>query len=112
KQTMIEWCNRSRQSVALRRRQSICEPAIRTVLQMNGRGGIVPNSSVKVELSDEFEFDSYAGGSDRYNVWVEEYAGLRMMCFDDECVQSAMKVGRPHELALDYTRHMMAFLLF
>ncbi len=52
--------------------------------------------------------DSY----DQYEVLVEEYAGLRMMSFDGDRLQSAMKVSRPYELAVAYTQRIMSFLLF
>ena len=53
-----------------------------------------------------------SNASDQYEVLVEEYAGMRMMSFDGDRLQSAMKVSRPHELALSYTQRIMSFLLF
>ena len=43
---------------------------------------------------------------------VSESRGLRTLHLGSDAIQSAMRVGDPHALALDYTRCMMAFLLF
>ncbi len=45
-------------------------------------------------------------------VEVRERYGVRTLHLDSDTVQSAMRVARPHELELSYTRSMMAFLLF
>ena len=43
---------------------------------------------------------------------VSEARGLRTLHLGGEAIQSAMRLDDPHALALDYTRCMMAFLLF
>lgn len=43
---------------------------------------------------------------------VSESRGLRYLHVGGEAIQSAMRVAEPDALALDYTRAMMAFLLF
>jgi spermidine synthase len=48
----------------------------------------------------------------RPHVVVSESAGLRALHIGGEAVQSAMRLDDPYALALDYTRCMMAFLLF
>ena len=46
------------------------------------------------------------------SVEVSEEGGLRSLHLGGDAVQSAIRLARPDELALDYTRAMMAFLLF
>ena len=43
---------------------------------------------------------------------VSESRGLRSLHIGGDAIQSAMRVADPYALALDYTRTMMAFLLF
>ncbi|MGQ0655959.1 MAG: fused MFS/spermidine synthase [Betaproteobacteria bacterium] len=43
---------------------------------------------------------------------VSDARGVRTLHVGGEAIQSAMRVAEPHALALDYTRCMMAFLLF
>ena len=43
---------------------------------------------------------------------VSDSRGVRSLHVGGEAIQSAMRVAEPHALALDYTRCMMAFLLF
>ncbi len=43
---------------------------------------------------------------------VSESRGVRTLHLGGDAIQSAMRVGDPYALALDYTRCMMAFLLF
>jgi spermidine synthase len=43
---------------------------------------------------------------------VSDSRGIRSLHVGGEAIQSAMKLGDPFALALDYTRCMMAFLLF
>jgi len=43
---------------------------------------------------------------------VSEERGVRTLHVGGEAIQSAMRLDDPHALALDYTRCMMAFLLF
>lgn len=45
-------------------------------------------------------------------VHVSEKAGIRYLHLGSDTVQSAMRLGVPHELVLSYTRAMMGFLLF
>jgi spermidine synthase len=48
----------------------------------------------------------------RPHVVVSESGGLRALHIGGSAVQSAMRLDDPYALALDYTRCMMAFLLF
>ena len=43
---------------------------------------------------------------------VSDARGVRTLHVGGEAIQSAMRIGEPFALALDYTRCMMAFLLF
>ena len=43
---------------------------------------------------------------------VSDARGVRTLHVGGEAIQSAMRIDDPHALALDYTRCMMAFLLF
>jgi spermidine synthase len=43
---------------------------------------------------------------------ISEAAGVRYLHFDSPWVQGAMRIRKPNELVLEYTRHMMAWLLF
>ena len=43
---------------------------------------------------------------------VSDARGMRSLHVGGEAIQSSMKIGEPFALALDYTRCMMAFLLF
>ena len=43
---------------------------------------------------------------------VSDERGVRTLHVGGEAIQSAMRIGEPHALALDYTRCMMGFLLF
>ena len=46
------------------------------------------------------------------SIAVSDRSGLRTLRVGGEAIQSAMLIAEPHALALDYTRCMMAFLLF
>lgn len=46
-----------------------------------------------------------------FSIVVREREGLRTLHFESESVQGAMRIGHPWELALEYTRAMMACLL-
>jgi spermidine synthase len=46
------------------------------------------------------------------NVYVSERYGVRSLHIGSDTVQSSMRVSRPNDLELSYTRSMMAFLLF
>lgn len=48
----------------------------------------------------------------RGNVEVSECDGVRYLHLGSKTIQSAMRVARPNDLELSYTRCMMAFLLF
>jgi spermidine synthase len=50
--------------------------------------------------------------STRSSVEVSEQDGIRSLHLGGDAVQSSIRLDRPDELALDYTRAMMAFLLF
>lgn len=49
---------------------------------------------------------------DARTVYVSEKFGVRSLHIGSDTVQSAMRLARPHDLELSYTRSMMAFLLF
>ncbi len=46
------------------------------------------------------------------SVEVSEAGGVRSLHLGGDAIQSSIRLSRPDELALDYTRAMMAFLLF
>src|SRR5215213_3597731 len=46
------------------------------------------------------------------DVYVSERFGVRSLHIGSDTVQSSMRVSRPNDLELSYTRSMMAFLLF
>jgi len=46
------------------------------------------------------------------SIAVSDARGVRSLHVGGEAIQSAMRLGEPYALALDYTRCMMAFLLF
>jgi spermidine synthase len=48
----------------------------------------------------------------RSSIAVSDSRGVRTLHVGGEAIQSAMKIGDPFALALDYTRCMMGFLLF
>lgn len=48
----------------------------------------------------------------RASVEVSEEDGVRSLHLGGDAIQSSIRLARPDELALDYTRAMMAFLLF
>jgi len=45
-------------------------------------------------------------------VTLSEDRGMRYLHFSSEWIQGAMRIARPYEIALEYTRQMMAWLLF
>ena len=49
---------------------------------------------------------------DTETVYVSEKFGVRSLHIGSDTVQSAMRIARPNDLELSYTRSMMAFLLF
>lgn len=49
---------------------------------------------------------------DARTVYVSEKFGVRSLHIGSDTVQSAMRIARPYDLELSYTRSMMAFLLF
>jgi len=50
--------------------------------------------------------------SGRSDLSISEEDGIRFLHLGGEHIQSAMRITAPHALELDYTRTMMAFLLF
>jgi spermidine synthase len=50
--------------------------------------------------------------SDEKTVFVSEKFGVRQLHIGSDTVQSAMRIARPHDLEVAYTRCMMGFLLF
>ena len=46
------------------------------------------------------------------SVYVTEKFGVRSLHIGSDTIQSSMRLARPHDLELAYTRSMMAFLLF
>jgi len=51
-------------------------------------------------------------GADIESVYVSEKFGVRALHIGSDTIQSAMRIARPDELEISYTRSMMAFLLF
>ena len=49
---------------------------------------------------------------DDESVYISEKFGVRTLHIGSDTVQSAMRIARPHDLEVSYTRSMMAFLLF
>jgi spermidine synthase len=49
---------------------------------------------------------------DSERVYISEKFGVRSLHIGSDTIQSAMRIARPDELELAYTRSMMAFLLF
>ncbi len=49
---------------------------------------------------------------DAETVYVSEKFGVRSLHIGSDTIQSSMRLSRPHDLELAYTRAMMAFLLF
>lgn len=49
---------------------------------------------------------------DAETVYVSEKFGVRSLHIGSDTIQSAMRIARPNDLELAYTRSMMAFLLF
>jgi len=49
---------------------------------------------------------------DASTVYISETFGVRALHIGSDTVQSAMRIAKPHDLELSYTRSMMAFLLF
>ena len=49
---------------------------------------------------------------DAETAYVSERYGVRTLHIGSDTVQSAMRIARPYDLELSYTRSMMAFLLF
>jgi spermidine synthase len=54
----------------------------------------------------------HARAHDPESVYVEQRFGVRTLHIGSATVQSAMRLSRPNDLELAYTRSMMAFLLF
>ena len=52
------------------------------------------------------------GKASSSSLTVSEEDGVRYMHLGGDHIQSAMRLDAPHALELDYTRTMMAFLLF
>jgi spermidine synthase len=50
--------------------------------------------------------------ADAETPYVSEKFGVRTLHIGSDTVQSAMRIARPHDLELAYTRSMMGFLLF
>ncbi len=49
---------------------------------------------------------------DSASVYISEKFGVRSLHIGSDTVQSSMRLARPHDLEVAYTRSMMAFLLF
>lgn len=50
--------------------------------------------------------------TDNESVYISEKSGVRSLHIGSDTIQSAMRIARPNELEIAYTRSMMAFLLF
>ncbi len=49
---------------------------------------------------------------DKESVYISEKFGVRTLHIGSDTVQSSMRLARPNDLEISYTRSMMAFLLF
>src|SRR4051812_35881529 len=49
---------------------------------------------------------------DSQTVYISERYGVRSLHIGSDTIQSSMRLARPNDLELSYTRSMMAFLLF
>jgi spermidine synthase len=49
---------------------------------------------------------------DSETVYISERYGVRSLHIGSDTIQSSMRLARPNDLELSYTRSMMAFLLF
>ena len=49
---------------------------------------------------------------DSESVYISEKFGVRTLHIGSDTVQSSMRLARPHDLEVSYTRSMMAFMLF
>ena len=49
---------------------------------------------------------------DSESVYISEKFGVRSLHIGSDTIQSAMRIAKPNELEITYTRSMMAFLLF
>jgi len=49
---------------------------------------------------------------DNESVYISEKFGVRTLHIGSDTVQSSMRIARPNDLEISYTRSMMAFLLF
>src|SRR5205814_8924110 len=58
------------------------------------------------------EAPALSRGKRKPTIAVSDSRGVRTLHVGGEAIQSAMRIDDPHALALDYTRCMMAFLLF
>lgn len=63
-----------------------------------------------MKLLDKWRGRKKASGND--DVYVSERHGVRSLHIGSDTVQSSMRLSRPNDLELSYTRSMMAFLLF
>lgn len=68
------------------------------------------DSWLKLDFTSVPEYGT--GGAEHHDVYVQDRFGIRAMSFGNGEEQSAMRLGKPHELAIEYTRRIMAFLLF
>ncbi len=50
--------------------------------------------------------------ADDESVYISEKSGVRALHIGSDTIQSAMRIARPNELEIAYTRSMMAFMLF
>src|SRR5574339_845360 len=59
-----------------------------------------------------FKWRSSRPMADAGSVYVTERFGVRSLHIGSDTIQSSMRIARPNDLELAYTRSMMAFLLF
>ena len=64
----------------------------------------------KLDFTDVPEFRE--AGAGYQDVYIRDRLGIRAMSFGNGEKQSAMRLGKPRALAIEYTRRIMAFLLF
>lgn len=79
-------------------------PAIRRTRPMHNA-----SRDEQIVLPTRFEDAIAASGGQPF---AFDHGDMRTLHFDERYIQSAMRISRPDELLLSYTRAMMAFLLF
>jgi spermidine synthase len=75
-------------------------------------------STQRLPIAEDIEMNFLAKwrirkpADDSETVYISERFGVRSLHIGSDTIQSAMRIAKPYELELSYTRSMMAFLLF